>query len=195
METERDAVWAEISSSHFPEANGTGIAWSPLRKLAVIFRWHHYHRTRFSNSSTAIRGSASNLETSRSETDTDQVWTPTEIGEILGPCGELGKTLAPLEKNYCVTRKEFLAVVKAVKPFRPYLYVQKFWLGWLCLRKEPSNQVARWPQIRAEFTYVLEHRAGMKHGKADGLSRHNRGECRQHSLIESRDGGPSRIEM
>jgi len=36
------------------------------------------------------------------------------------------KTLAAAEKNYCTTRKELLAVVKAVKHFRPYLYGRRF---------------------------------------------------------------------
>ena len=30
------------------------------------------------------------------------------------------------ERNYCTARRELLAVVKAVKHFRPYLYGQKF---------------------------------------------------------------------
>ena len=49
------------------------------------------------------------------------------------------KMLTPAEKNYCVTHRELLAVVKAVKHFRPYLYGQEFklWtnhasLMWLC---------------------------------------------------------------
>jgi len=32
------------------------------------------------------------------------------------------KALSPPEKNYCTTRRELLAVVKAIKHFRPYLY-------------------------------------------------------------------------
>jgi len=77
------------------------------------------------------------------------------------------KTLTAAEKNYCTTRKELLAVVKAVKHFRPYLYGRTFRLQtdhasliWLCKRAESSSQVARWLEILAEFSYRIEHRAG-----------------------------------
>jgi len=36
------------------------------------------------------------------------------------------KTLEAAEKNYCITMKELLAVVKAVKHFRTYLYGRTF---------------------------------------------------------------------
>jgi len=79
------------------------------------------------------------------------------------------KTLAATEKNYCTTRKELLAVVKAVKHFRPYLYGRTFRLQtdhasliWLCKHAEPSSQVARWLEILAEVSYRIEHRAGWK---------------------------------
>ena len=59
------------------------------------------------------------------------------------------KTFTPPGRNYCVTRCELLAVIKAVKHFRPYLFGQKFRLKtnhasliWLCKRTEPSCQVA-----------------------------------------------------
>ena len=113
------------------------------------------------------------------------------------------KTLDPAQRNYCVTRRELLAVVMAVKNFRPYLYGQAFTLRtdhaslrWLCRRKEPSAQVARWLEILAEFQYTLEHRAGPRHGNADGLSRRSLCyDCRQCAAIEKRDGGPSRQEL
>ena len=112
------------------------------------------------------------------------------------------KTLTPAEKNYCVTRRELLAVVKAVKHFRPYLYGQKFKLRtdhaslmWLCRRHEPSNQIARWLELLSEFTYTTEHRKGEKHGNADGLSRRACAECRQCEKIEKRDGGPSHAQL
>ena len=96
------------------------------------------------------------------------------------------KTLSAAEQNYCVTRKELHAVVKAIKHFRPYLYGQTFKLRtdhtslrWLCRRREPSAQVARWLEILSEFKYNLEHRPGIKHGNGDGLSRQTCGpECR-----------------
>ena len=79
------------------------------------------------------------------------------------------KTLATAERNYCVTRRELLAVVKATKHFRPYLYGRQFLLRtdhasllWLCRRKEPSGQVARWLELLSEFQYQLQHRPGVK---------------------------------
>jgi len=68
------------------------------------------------------------------------------------------KALLVPEKNYCTTRRELLAVVKAVKHVRPYLYRHTFRLRtdhasliWLCRWANPSSQVARWLEILAEF--------------------------------------------
>ena len=110
--------------------------------------------------------------------------------------GYYSKTLTPPEKNYCVTQRELLAVVKGVKHFRLYLYRQHFdvrtdhaSLMWLWRQKEPSDQVARWLETLAEFRYTLNHRAGLKHGNTDGLSRRPCGNCRQCKRIEEQDGG------
>ena len=74
------------------------------------------------------------------------------------------KTLSTPERNYCVTRRELLAIVMATKHFRPYLYGKKFHLRtdhaslqWLYKRKEPSHQVARWLEQLAEFHFTMEH--------------------------------------
>ena len=105
--------------------------------------------------------------------------------------------------NYCVTRRELLAVVKAVKHFRPYLYGRSFKLRtdhaslrWLRKRHQPSAQVARWLEILSEFKFELEHRSGIRHGNADGLSRRRQCyDCKQCNAIEKRDGGPTRREL
>ncbi len=58
---------------------------------------------------------------------------------------------SPAEKNYCVTRKEFLAVMKSLENFPPYLYGAKFTvrtdhaaLRWLKTLRDPEVQLARW---------------------------------------------------
>ncbi|XP_067945258.1 uncharacterized protein [Watersipora subatra] len=114
----------------------------------------------------------------------------------------LQQTLTPSEHNYCITRRELLAVVKAVKHFRPYLYDQEFLLQtdhaslrWLRRRREPANQAAQWLEILAVFWYVLKYRSGICHGNADGLSRKSCEDCRQCASIEQRDEGPSRKEL
>ena len=106
------------------------------------------------------------------------------------------KTFSPAQRNYCVTRRELLAVVMAAAHFRPYLYGRSFRLRtdhasltWLYKRTEPSHQVARWLETLAEFNFTMEHRAGAKHGNADGLSRRCQ-DCSQCERIEKRDGGP-----
>ena len=88
----------------------------------------------------------------------------------------------------------------AANHFRPYLYGQEFRLGtdhasllWLYKRTEPSHQVARWLKSLAEFRFQLEHKAGAKHGNADGLS--HCVDCPQCTRIEDRDGGTTREEL
>ena len=108
------------------------------------------------------------------------------------------KTLSPAERNYCVTRRELLAVVMAAKHFRPYLYGRPFKLRtdhaslrWLYKLKDPHHQVARWLEILSEFRFELEHRAGRLHENADGLSRKECTACKQCDSITKRDSGES----
>ncbi len=82
------------------------------------------------------------------------------------------------ERQYCVTRKELLAVVKGVRHFHVYLYGRPFRirtdhaaLKWLLEFRYPEGQVARWLQQLQEYDFVMEHRAGLKYSNADALSR------------------------
>ena len=108
------------------------------------------------------------------------------------------RSLSIPERNYCVTRRELLAVVKAVTHFRPYLYGKEFRIRtdhasllWLCRRTTPSAQIARWLEILSEFNFIIEYRAGSKHGNADGLSRQTCHNCKQCDRITRLNGGPS----
>ena len=96
------------------------------------------------------------------------------------------KTFTPEQSNYCVTRKELLAIVKALKHFRPHLYGRKFKvrtdhasLTWLLKTSTPSGQLGRWMETLAEFDFELEFRRGLKHNNADGLSRPVCQDCKQ----------------
>ena len=97
------------------------------------------------------------------------------------------KCLTKPERNYCVTRKEMLAIVHFLKEFRPYLIGKPFKvrtdhtaLTWLTSFKEPTGQVARWLQKIQEYQFTTEYRPGPKHTNADTLSRRpqrNHGDC------------------
>ncbi|KAL1254314.1 hypothetical protein QQF64_016543 [Cirrhinus molitorella] len=87
-------------------------------------------------------------------------------------------SLSRPERNYCVTRRELLAVVLAVRHFRPYLLGTKFTLRtdhasltWMLNFRQPEGQVARWLEILQEYDFEIQHRPGRQHANADALSR------------------------
>jgi len=91
------------------------------------------------------------------------------------------------EINYCVTRKELLAVVYSLKYFKQYLLGRPFRirtdhapLTWFRRTPEPVGQQARWLEIMEEYTFTIEHRSGSRHGNADGISRRP---CRMKSCV------------
>ncbi|GFS52302.1 hypothetical protein TNCV_4850271 [Trichonephila clavipes] len=104
------------------------------------------------------------------------------------------KCLSKQERNYCVTRKELLAIVKAIEHFHHYLYGQKFLLRtdhasltWLMNFRNTEGQVARWIQRLNEYYFDIRHRKGSSHGNADALSRRPCPEnCRHCSRVETK---------
>ncbi|GFT72385.1 retrovirus-related Pol polyprotein from transposon 412 [Trichonephila clavipes] len=106
------------------------------------------------------------------------------------------KCLSRPERNYCVTRKELPAIVKAVEHFHPYLYGRRFLLRtdhasltWLLNFKNPEGQKARWIQRLQEYDVDIRHRKGSAHGNADALSRRPYPEsCKYCSRIEKKFG-------
>lgn len=88
------------------------------------------------------------------------------------------KTFSKCERNYCVTRKELLAIVNAIKNFHHYLYGRPFVvrtdhgsLRWLINFKNPEGQLARWLETLSAYDYIIMHRPGHTHSNADALSR------------------------
>ena len=90
------------------------------------------------------------------------------------------------QQRYCVTHRELLAVVVGVKRFKPYLSGRKFLLRtdhaslkWLIQFKDPEGMLARWIATLSAFDFDVEHRPGVRHGNADGLSRIPRRRCKR----------------
>ena len=115
-------------------------------------------------------------------TDASGTW----IGAVLTQKDELGREyncyyysciLKGAEIHYGITEKECLAIVKAVKHFRVYLFnhftivTDHAALKWLMDKTEPTGRLARWTMFLQAFDFTILHRAGRKHCNADALSR------------------------
>lgn len=94
------------------------------------------------------------------------------------PIAYASRTLNKAETNYSVIQKELLAIVWAVKYFRPYLYGRHFNiitdhrpLTYLFGIKDASSQLMRWRLQLADYDYDISYRAGPEHSNADCLSR------------------------
>ena len=74
-----------------------------------------------------------------------------KINDEERPIAYASRTLTKAERQYCVTRKELLAVVYFAKYFKHYLYGKQFTvrtdhssLRWLLNFKNPEGQLALW---------------------------------------------------
>lgn len=114
------------------------------------------------------------------------------------------RVLSKTERNYCVTRRELLAVVKTVVRFHHYLYGRKFLirtdhasLRWLLSFRAPEGQVARWIERLGQYDFEIQHRARTLHRNADALFRRpcEPEGCRQCSRLESQRIPAVRIRM
>ena len=89
------------------------------------------------------------------------------------------RTLSPAEVNYCVTRRELLAIIHGVQLFKSYLQMKPSFvirtdhssLKYLQRFKEPEGQLARWIDFLQPYSFVIEYRPGARNGNADALSR------------------------
>lgn len=104
------------------------------------------------------------------------------IGAVLSQEGKpvcyASRTLNGHEKNYSTLEKELLAIVWAVKYFRPYLFGRKFLvqtdhqpLKWLYSLKDPNQRIIRWKISLGEYEFDVEYLKGKDNKVADFLSR------------------------
>ena len=101
------------------------------------------------------------------------------------------RTLSKSQRNYCVTKRELLAVVTFVRQFRHYLWGRKFIirtdhasLTWLRNFKEPEGMLARWISILDNYKFEIQYRRGTLHTNADALSRMPSRKCKKEDCSE-----------
>ncbi|XP_037505675.1 uncharacterized protein LOC119382004 [Rhipicephalus sanguineus] len=92
--------------------------------------------------------------------------------------GYYSYTFSKAQLNYTTTEKEALAVLMAVRYFRPYLDGRSFTLftdhqalTYILNLAEPRGKIARWVAELQPFTFVVHHRPGEHLKDADALSR------------------------
>ena len=89
------------------------------------------------------------------------------------------------EMNYCITRRELLAIVYFTKLYKQYLLGRKFVIRtdhaallWLRKTPDPIGQQSRWLEQLEALDFTIEHRLGTKHSNADAMSRLPCPQCR-----------------
>ena len=113
----------------------------------------------------------------------------------------LSKSLDQAERNYCITRKELLAVVESCKAWHPYIFgrpvivrTDNSAVAWAKRMKIPSGQMARWLQRLGTYDLTEVHRPGRVHWNADALSRKPASSCGQCGRDQGPcDGTPKRL--
>ena len=80
------------------------------------------------------------------------------------------KLYSRIETTYYTSRKELLAVVEALRQFRPYILGRRFRvrsdhaaLRYFDKAQNFIGQQARWLDLLGEYDFQIEYRAGSKH--------------------------------
>ena len=162
----------------------------PLTRLTqndVPWRWTESEQTSFAELKRLLvqspvlrayrRGYPLILDTDASDTAVGAVLSQEVDGENF-VLAYFSKCLSSAERNYCVTRRELLAIVLATRKFHLYCLGQPVRvrtdhasLVWLRRFKTPEGQLARWMEALAVYDLRVEYRPGAHHGNADALSR------------------------
>lgn len=94
------------------------------------------------------------------------------------PVAYASRGLNKAEKNYATIEKELLAIVWAIKYFRPYLYGRSFKiltdhrpLIYLFNMRDPSSRLMKFRMIIEEYDFTIEYVRGKNNAAADALSR------------------------
>lgn len=105
------------------------------------------------------------------------------VGAVLSnsndkPIAYASRMLNKAEQNYCTIEKELLAIVWAIKHYRPYLFARKFKiltdhkpLIYLFGMSNPSSRLTKFRIAIEEYDFTIEYVKGSENVTADALSR------------------------
>ena len=92
------------------------------------------------------------------------------------------------EQVYCMTRKEILAVVMALKHFHPYcttvFRTDNTAVSWMRNLRTPTGQMVRWLELINIYDIQVKHREGSSHDNADALPRKPYPSCARQEAME-----------
>ena len=118
------------------------------------------------------------LETDASGVGLGAVLAQKQEDDQLHPIAYASRSLDQHERNYGITELETLALVWAVRYFRPYIlghrttvYTDHAACMSLLNTARPSGKLARWALTIQEMDLVIKHRSGKSNTNADALSR------------------------
>jgi len=180
----------DLASYYRKFVKGFATIAEPLTKLTkknVRFEWSDEAQTAFDTLKQALQD-ATSLAYPHPNIPciVDSEASDVAIGAVLSqvidgverPIVFFSKVMNATQRNYCLTRRELLAVIAALQHFRHYLLGNKVVLRtdhhslkWLNTFKRPEGIMARWVETLAEFDFTIEHRPGRLHCNADGVSR------------------------
>lgn len=128
------------------------------------------------------------VETDASGWATGAVLSQVQDDGVLRPCAYLSQKMNPAEANYEIHDKELLAIIRALKEWRPELkMVPRFTiltdhknLRYFRKLRQLSERQMRWADVLTEFDFGLRYRPGRLASRPDALSRRQQDMPKDH---------------
>jgi len=120
------------------------------------------------------------IETDASDYVSAGVLSQRDNEGILHPVAYFSKKHSPAECNYDIYDKELMAIIKALKEWRPEcegaryplkLITDRKNLEYFMTKKRLNRRQARWSEFLTRSDYEIVYRPGKSNGKADALTR------------------------
>ena len=156
---DQEYVWGEVQQQAFQELK-TRLTSSPVLRLPDLSKLFF-------------------VQTDASKLGTGAVLLQQDATGVSHPCAYLSQALVGAEQNYQVYDLKLLAVIRALKAWRPYLislieptifYTDHQNITYFCQPQDLTARQMRWHSILQEYPIRFTHICGHKNGAPDLLS-------------------------